>query len=66
MRPDPDPLSLSPEQRPHELARILARGLLRLRERHISGQASDPGNCEKTGQNCLEVGPEKRLSVHTG
>jgi hypothetical protein len=63
MRPDPDPLSLTPDQRLRELARILARGLLRLRQRRISPA---PGNCEETGQNSLEVGPNPRLSVHTG
>jgi hypothetical protein len=66
MRPDPDPLSLSPEQRLRELARILACGLLRLHQRRISPPTSDPRNCEETGQNSLEVGPNPRLSVHTG
>jgi hypothetical protein len=66
MRPDPDPLSLSPEQRLRELARILARGLLRLRACHISPPPAVPTNCEETGQNSLEVGPNPRLSVHTG
>jgi hypothetical protein len=58
-----DPAPLTPEDRRCEVARILARGLLRLRERRIS---PIPGNCEETGQNCLEVGPNPRLSVHTG
>jgi hypothetical protein len=66
MRPDDDPLSLTAEQRLRELARILARGLLRLRQRRISPPASGPGNCEETGQNGLEVDRDPRLSVHTG
>ena len=60
-----DPAHLTPEDRRREVARILARGLLRLHERRISPPASDARNCEETGQNSLEVGPNPRLSVHT-
>jgi hypothetical protein len=66
MRPDDAPLSLSPEQRLRELARILARGLLRLHQSRISPPEADSRNCEETGQNSLEVGRDPRLSVHTG
>jgi hypothetical protein len=61
-----DPAHLTPEDRRREVARILARALLRIRDRRISQPASDPGNCEETDQNSLEVGPNPRLSVHTG
>jgi hypothetical protein len=70
MQPDQDPAALAPEERLREVATILAAGLLRLRARTAlpAGLDEHPGpkNPRKTGQDCLEVGAETVLSVHTG
>ncbi len=69
MRPD-DPLPLSPAERLRELARLLARGLLRLASRRIPATVpapcSDAEKASESEQVCLEVVRDPRLSVHNG
>jgi hypothetical protein len=60
---------LSPEQRRHELAAILAVGVLRLRQgRQRAGEpaAPPPKTAPNSAAGRLEVGAETVLSVHTG
>jgi len=63
-----DPAELSPEQRRHELARILAQGVLRLRQRRrlIGQSAAPPPIAPESSAGRLEVSGETVLSVHTG
>jgi hypothetical protein len=69
MRPDDTSSSLSPEQRRHAAAAILAAGLLRLSPRGPSPDTRasiKPKNLEDSQRDCLEVAPDLRLSVHNG
>jgi len=69
MRPDDHSTSLSPEQRRHAVAAILAGGLLRLSPRRQSPDTrapNKPKNLEHSQRDCLEVAPDLRLSVHNG
>jgi hypothetical protein len=62
-----DPALLSPEERFHELARLLAAGLLRLR-RPLPSAAGGPGPRfpQNSAANGLELPGEMRLSVPGG
>jgi hypothetical protein len=67
--PYDDPALLSPDEQLRALAGILAAGLLRLRRTPIpAGTAARPGpeNSSESGQDCLELGGDLRLSVHNG
>jgi hypothetical protein len=70
MRPETDPLSLTADERLRELAAILARGLLRLRDGSALTTDRDsicrPGNLSEIAPDCLEVPGESVLNVHTG
>jgi hypothetical protein len=70
MRLCDDPLSLTPEERLREVARLLAAGVLRLRAHpaRAAGLAEHPGpeNTAKTERDCLEVPGETVLSVQNG
>lgn len=71
MRPDLDPSLLTPDERRHELAAILAAGLRRLRDRHVlyaAGGDVPPAESAPTesSQDCLEVPAKTVLSVHAG
>jgi hypothetical protein len=61
---------LTADERLRELAALLARGLLRLRDRRLLPDAASPHPLpEKTPEsasNCLELPGETVLSVHTG
>ena len=60
---------LGPDDRRREIARILAAGVLRLHSRAalaVAPDATTQKNPEDSGQNCLEVPADPRLSVHTG
>ena len=67
MRP-PSP-QLAPDQRRQELAKILARGVLRLHGGATSTPPADPPlgpqNPANSAVNCLEVPGYVRLTVHT-
>jgi hypothetical protein len=70
MRPHDDPAAMTADERLHEVAAILAAGILRLRSRAAlptdPGQDSGPKNLQESGQDCLEVCGETVLSVHRG
>jgi hypothetical protein len=57
---------LSPDQRRHELAVILATGLLRFVSAPASAPCPNPNNLSDSARNCLEVSPNLRLSVQSG
>jgi len=59
-----DPAELSPDERRHELARILAAGLLRLRSRRQ--RVDQPESALESTADGLEVSRETVLSVHAG
>jgi hypothetical protein len=64
-----DPDDISPDQRLRELARILAVGVARLRQRRLlAGEPAEPPpeTAPKSAASCLEVSGETVLSVHTG
>lgn len=59
---------LTPHQRFHEIAGILAAGILRLHVRvglpAVSSTESEKS--QQSGPDCLELSPKTVLSVHTG
>lgn len=59
---------MTPEQRRLELARILAQGVLRLRQRRrlIGQAAAPPETAPEISAGRLEVSGKTVLSVHTG
>ena len=61
---------MTPAERLHEVARILAGGILRLHARvalpAAPAQLSGPQILLESGPNSLEVPREVRLSVHPG
>jgi hypothetical protein len=66
MRPDPVPLS--PQQRFHQVARLLAAGVRRLLNgpQTASSDAQPLSeNPQISSQNFLELSDETRLTVHT-
>jgi hypothetical protein len=63
-----DPDCLTPDQRFADIARVLAAGVRRLFAaplRAETGLRLAPENLGKSGEDCLEVGPDLRLSVTT-
>ena len=64
--PITDPATMTPQQRRHEIAAILARGVLRLRQAAQTSPCSrssrTPENLSKQRQNGLDVG--RRTSPH--
>jgi hypothetical protein len=70
MRPHHDPAAMTADERLHEVAAILAAGILRLRSRAAlptdPDQVSGPKNLPESGQGCLEVSGETVLTVHRG
>jgi hypothetical protein len=61
-----EPAALTPDQRLREVAALLARGLLRLRDRRLLPDPSTPEYLPESVSNCLELSGETVLSVHTG
>ncbi|QEL20630.1 hypothetical protein [Limnoglobus roseus] len=68
MRPDLDPAFLTPDDRRHELAAILARGLIRLRDKAAltPGQTSATQIVPESSDSAVAVPPDTWLTVHTG
>jgi hypothetical protein len=68
MRSAPDSPHLTDDDRRHELAAILAAGLIRLRLAFSDDSPPGPApeNLADSSQNCLELPDDSRLSVHTG
>jgi hypothetical protein len=68
MRPE-DPAYLTPDERARELARILSRGVLRLRDGGALPAPRDglpaPENPSESSPNCLELSPPASVTVHT-
>jgi hypothetical protein len=63
------PAGLTPDQRAHEIAYLLAGGVRRLfsqRAGTVAGPPAAPEKSPKSAETGLEVEPETRLSVHTG
>ena len=61
--PDPlDPATMTPSQRRHEIAAILARGVLRLHQAAQASPGSGPSRTaekdSKSGRDCLDEGAE--------
>ena len=65
-RPDPPSSELSPDQRRHELAGILARGLRRLRDRAALSAEPNSAIPSEASKLTLEAVPDKSLTVHAG
>ena len=65
--PTRDPADMTPEQRRHELAAILARGVLRLRQNTENAPSSRPdrtsGNTSESGGEALDEGARTSLHV---
>ena len=70
MRPHDDPAAMTDDERLHEVAGIIAAGILRLRARAAlptcPAQHAAPKDSRESDRNCLEVPAETVLSVHTG
>lgn len=67
MRPADSPTLLTPEQRLHEAAAILARAILRLRHRAALGEPSaTPDKLPNSTPPALEAVAAIPLTVHTG
>ena len=67
MRPSDGDSLMTPEARLHELASILAAGILRRLTRSVAPKAERPSDdLEKSGSARLEVPDKTVLSVHTG
>lgn len=61
---DTDPAAMTPDQRRQEIARILAQGMLRLRQvKATSGPSQPSNNSADFSQDCLDVGAEIRPHV---
>ncbi|GIW90165.1 MAG: hypothetical protein KatS3mg109_0597 [Pirellulaceae bacterium] len=68
MRPETDPSHMAADERLHEVAGILAAGVLRLHSRMAlpaHAQDSGPEKPPEPGKDCLEVPGKTVLSVHT-
>jgi len=63
---NPDQPFQSPDERLREIAAILARGVIRLRENRSQIRFLDPENNEESGNAPLEVPEETVLSVTSG
>lgn len=66
MRLDDDAAPTSPAERRMAIAKILAAGILRLRQRAALPPESAANESPESGQDCLEVPAETVLSVHVG
>jgi hypothetical protein len=68
VRPDLDPDSLSPEERQLEVTAILARGVMRLKQRHAltSHETSFTQKFAESPSPGLAVHPNTCVTVHTG
>ena len=71
MTADRDPAWMTPDERRHELAAILAAGVRRLRDRHVlyaaDGDAPPAESApSESSQDCLELPAKTVLSVHAG
>jgi hypothetical protein len=67
--PPNDPAALTPDQRAHEIARLLAAGVRRLfsqRTGDVPGPRAAPEKTPESAETGLEVGRETRLSGPTG
>jgi hypothetical protein len=60
------PADMTADERRHEVAAILARGVLRLQKRRLSASDSNSQEPSESGRNSLELPPPSRLSVTTG
>ncbi len=65
MRPDADPLELTPDERLRQLAKLLAGGVLRLLARDGADTHPAAEKPQNSGQNSLEVPVETRLTVQS-
>ncbi len=65
MRPDLDPCQLTPDERRHEIASILARGIVRLRDRTALA-TPDETNPTPAAEKPLALSSETVLSGHVG
>jgi hypothetical protein len=67
--PPNDPAALTPDQRAHEVARLLAAGVRRLfsqRTGDVPGPRTAPEKSQESADSGLEVCRETRLSGPTG
>ena len=65
-----DPAEITPDQRRREIAAILARGVLRLRQcaqdSAISGESRTPEKASESGRDCLDEGAKTSPHVPAG
>ena len=65
-----DPAAMTPPQRRREIAAILARGVLRLRQcrekTHDSRPSRTVEKSSESGQDCLDEGAKTSPHVHAG
>ena len=67
--PSDEPAALTPDQRAHEVARLLAAGVRRLfspRTGDVPGPPTAPEKSPESAEIGLEVSRETRLSVQRG
>jgi len=68
--PESEPAMLSPTQRRHQIAAILARGVLRLHQAAQTCPGSRPSrapeNSSESGRNCLDASAETSPHVRAG
>jgi len=63
---NPEQRSETPDERLREIAAVLARGILRLREAGGFLAICDPENSSNSGPDRLELSGKTRLSVTSG
>ena len=65
-----DPAKMTPDQRRREVAAILARGVLRLRQcaktSPVSGESRTPEKASKSFRDCLDEGTKTSPHVPAG
>jgi hypothetical protein len=65
-----DPAAMTPSQRRHQIAAILARGVLRLRQcrenTHDSRSSRTARKASESGQDCLDEGAKTSPHVPAG
>ena len=65
-----DPAEMTPDQRRREVAAILARGVLRLRQcaktSPVSGESRPPEKASKSFRDCLDEGAKTSPHVPAG
>lgn len=67
--PSPDAVSLTPEKRAQEIARLLAAGVRRLfspRPGNVPAPSKAPEKFPESAETGLELGPQMRLSGPMG